>query len=127
MKQEIIKQEDLSELGEVVNQLKVLMTQLHVVYKADARERREYLNAREAADYLGVALSTIHKMSMAKTIPAYKPCAIGGRGGRILMFAREDLDNWIKGSPLEVQSRQEIQEKAEQWAQSHKTIWRRRS
>jgi hypothetical protein len=43
------------------------------------------------------------------------------------MFAREDLDNWIKGSPLEVQSPQEIEEKAQQWAQSHKNIWRRRS
>lgn len=127
MKQEVIKQEDLSELGEVVNQLKALMVKLEVVYKADVRERREWLNAREAADYLGVALSTVHKMSMAKTIPAYKPCAIGGRGGRILMFAREDLDAWIKGSPLEVQSPQEIEEKAQQWAQSHKTIWRRRS
>lgn len=48
----------------------------------------KYLNAQEASFYLGMPLATLYGYTHRKQIPHYKR-------GRILMFERADLDQWM--------------------------------
>jgi len=47
------------------------------------------LTAQEAADLLGIAKSTLYKMTMRRVIPSYRPT-----GGK-LVFRREDLEAFL--------------------------------
>lgn len=51
--------------------------------------RRELMTTKEAAEYLGVSMSTLYKMTHNRVIPYYKPT------GRISYFNRADLDAWM--------------------------------
>ena len=46
------------------------------------------LTIKEAADYLGLAVATLYKMTMRGTLPFYKPS-----GGRVY-FKQEELEAW---------------------------------
>lgn len=46
------------------------------------------MTPQQAADYLGIKLSTIYQMSMRRQIPIVKI-------GRLNRFRRQDLDKWI--------------------------------
>lgn len=48
------------------------------------------LTPQQAADFLGIKLSTIYQMCMRRQIPF---CKIG----RLNRFRRSDLDKWIEG------------------------------
>lgn len=48
-----------------------------------------WMDAREAADYLAIPLSTIHKLTAARAIP----CSQDTPGGK-LYFRRSALDAW---------------------------------
>ncbi len=48
------------------------------------------LKPQEAADFLGIKLSTIYAMCMRRQIPVVKL-------GRLNRFRRQDLDKWIEG------------------------------
>lgn len=50
---------------------------------------KKILTADEAAKYLGISKSTLYKMTMAHTIPHYKPM------GKMMYFEREELERWI--------------------------------
>jgi excisionase family DNA binding protein len=47
------------------------------------------LNIQQAAEFLGLASSTMYKMVMRGSIPSYRP-----NGGRVY-FKREELEAWI--------------------------------
>lgn len=50
---------------------------------------RKYYNSKEAAEYLGMQLSTLYKYTMNDAIPHYK------LGNRVL-FILDELDRWMK-------------------------------
>ncbi len=50
---------------------------------------RRYMTAREAAAYLRLSISTIHKLSAGGGIPVY-------RVGAKLLFATDELDGWLE-------------------------------
>ena len=50
---------------------------------------KPYLDTQEAAVYLGISVSYLHKLTMQRAIPFYSPV------GRRLYFKREELDEWI--------------------------------
>ena len=50
-----------------------------------------YLRVREAAAYLNLSKSTLDKLRTAGTGPRY------AKAGRIVVYARADLDAWLAG------------------------------
>ncbi|MEP6889811.1 MAG: helix-turn-helix domain-containing protein [Nitrospirota bacterium] len=54
---------------------------------SDAQNKR-FLNVKEAADYLGLAESTLYTMANQRRIPFTKM-------GRRLKFDRKELERWI--------------------------------
>jgi excisionase family DNA binding protein len=59
-----------------------------------------YWSAKQAAAYLGIALSYLHKLTSQGRIPHYKP------GGKLLYFKPSELAAWIERS--KVRSRDEL-------------------
>lgn len=62
------------------------------------------MTSQEAADYLGIKRSYLYKMTMRRVIPYFKP------GGKIIFFAKEDLDQWL--TSVRVSSQSEIEAQA---------------
>ncbi|WP_255157733.1 helix-turn-helix domain-containing protein [Siphonobacter sp. BAB-5385] len=67
----------------------------------------------EASWYLGLARSSLQKMTSDRAIPHYKPNA------RLVYFLRTDLDNWM------LQNRVAPEQEVEQQALKHVTSKRR--
>jgi excisionase family DNA binding protein len=59
----------------------------------------DMMELAEAAKYLGVAPSTLQRMTFERDIPYYKP-------GRKCLFKRAELDQWIAGK--RIKTRKEI-------------------
>jgi excisionase family DNA binding protein len=62
------------------------------------------LTTDEAAQYLGIKKSYLHKLMMNKAIPYYKP------NGKLCYFEREDLDKWIRR--IRIATQEEIDQEA---------------
>ncbi len=65
---------------------------------------KEVLNLEEAASFLGIAKSTLYKMTHENRIPFYKPA------GKLIYFEKSVLLDWIRSN--RVMSESEIQEAA---------------
>ena len=65
---------------------------------------KEVLNLEEAASFLGIAKSTLYKMTHENRIPFYKPA------GKLIYFEKSVLLDWIRSN--RVMSEAEIQEAA---------------
>lgn len=65
---------------------------------------KEVLNLEEAAIFLGVAKSSLYKMTHNQTIPYYKP------NNKMVYFERFELLKWLRSCP--VASTQQIDEEA---------------
>ena len=50
------------------------------------------MGSAEAAQYLNISLSTLHKKTMLRELPFYKP------SNKLLYFKREELDEWLQNS-----------------------------
>ena len=50
---------------------------------------KEFLTTKEAAAYLGMALSYLYKLTSKKSIPFYTPT------GKKLYFKKSELDEWM--------------------------------
>ena len=61
---------------------------------------RTLLTTEEAASYMGIKKSYLHKLMMKKEIPFFKP------NGKLCYFDRQDLDKWMRR--IRVASNQEI-------------------
>ena len=48
------------------------------------------LTTVEAAEYLGMKKSYLHKLMMKKEIPFYKP------NGKLCFFDKDELDQWLR-------------------------------
>lgn len=53
---------------------------------------KEFLTTKEAAAYLGMALSYLYKMTSKKSIPFYTPT------GKKIYFKKSELDEWMNNS-----------------------------
>lgn len=51
-----------------------------------------FLTAREAADYLGFALSYLYKLTSTHKVPFYSPT------GKHILFKRSELEEWVNNS-----------------------------
>lgn len=61
------------------------------------------IRAAEAADMLGISMSTLYKWTMMRIIPHMKK-------GKLLFFRREELEAWLLDSRVKTQ--EEIEEQA---------------
>ena len=65
------------------------------------------LTTAEAAAYLGLKISYLHKLMMRRAIPYYKP------NNKLCFFAQADLDHWLTGN--RIASQEEIEQQAQQY------------
>lgn len=68
---------------------------------------KNFINSTQAAKMLGIAKSTLYKMTCANKIPFYRP------SGKIILFREDELSDWIMQS--RVSSHDEIQRQAERY------------
>uniref|UniRef100_UPI0040260775 excisionase family DNA-binding protein n=1 Tax=Bacteroides cellulosilyticus TaxID=246787 RepID=UPI0040260775 len=64
------------------------------------------LTTQEAADYIGLKVSYLHKLMMKRVIPFYKP------NGKLCFFDRDDLDKWL--TRVRVPSQAEIDQQVQE-------------
>ena len=64
----------------------------------------EVLTVEEAAKFMGMARSSLYKMTSDQTIPFYRP------NGKMIFFEKTDILSWIRKN--RVSSREEIEEEA---------------
>lgn len=55
---------------------------------------KSFLTTREAAEYLGLKVGYLYKMTSRKEIPYYSP------GGKRMYFKQAELDRWIEKSRI---------------------------
>lgn len=65
---------------------------------------KEVLNLEEAADFLGIAKSTLYKMTHLNKLPYFKPA------GKLIFFEKKTLLDWVRGA--RVMSDDEIRSEA---------------
>ena len=65
---------------------------------------KEVLTVEEAAKFMGMARSSLYKMTSDQTIPFYRP------NGKMIFFEMSDILSWIRKN--RVSSREEIEEEA---------------
>ena len=68
-------------------------------------QERTLLTTEEAASYMGIKKSYLHKLMMKKEIPFFKP------NGKLCYFDRQDLDKWMRR--IRIASNQEIDRQAQ--------------
>lgn len=66
---------------------------------------KDVLTLEEAAKFMGIARSSLYKMTHEQTIPFYKP------NGKMIFFEKSDLLAWVQKN--RVSSEAEISEEAE--------------
>ena len=71
------------------------------------------LSTAEAAEYLGIKLSYLHKLMMQKAICFYKP------NGKLCYFDPEDLDRWLRRT--RIVSDDEVDQQASAYITRHDT------
>jgi predicted DNA-binding transcriptional regulator AlpA len=64
-----------------------------VLERLDGAPREDrWLDAKQAADYLGLTVNALHKLSARRQLPAHQDGP-----GRKLYFLRSELDSWRSG------------------------------
>lgn len=66
---------------------------------------KDFLSAREAADYIGAKLNYFYKLTSKHKLPMYNPT------GRKLLFKKSELQAWVEKS--RVSTDDELQSRAE--------------
>ena len=66
------------------------MTQLDRIEKYSLLAAKNVLVLEEAALILGVAASTLYKMTMRNQVPYYKP------NGKLIYFNKQELEDWMQ-------------------------------
>ncbi len=65
------------------------------------------LSTAEAAKYLGIKVSYLHKLMMQRVIPYYKP------NGKLCFFDPTELDAWQRG--IRIASQDEVDRQADDY------------
>ena len=92
-KMNLEQERKIAELQERVNRLE------NLCYAA-----KEVLNLEEAANFLGIAKSTLYKMTHLNQLPYFKPA------GKLIFFEKQKLIDWVRGAKSK--SIDEIKEEA---------------
>ena len=53
---------------------------------------KEVLNLEEASSFLGIAKSTLYKLTGSNSVPYFKPA------GKLIFFEKQALLNWVRGA-----------------------------
>ncbi len=72
---------------------------------------KEILTANEVAQYMGISISHLNKLTMRKEIPYYKPT------GRRRYFNRKEVEAWLQTNRASTDC--EIADKAQQYCMNH--------
>lgn len=72
-----------SELSEDIEKIAEAVARNLLVY------HKEVLTIEEAAQYMGLKLSYVYKLTMTRELPHYKPF------GKNIYFKRTELENWL--------------------------------
>ena len=85
---------DLTVVDALLGRLADLVVDRLVERTADeTQSQEEWLDARAAADYLGIHRDTLRKLAAERAIPAHQD-----RPGCKLYFCRDELDGWRRSS-----------------------------
>ena len=68
-------------------------------------EKQQLISTAEAAKFLGMKVSYLHKLMMRRVIPYYKP------NGKLCFFDKADLEAWMRN--VRVASHTEIDQQAQ--------------
>ena len=58
----------------------------------------KYFTCKQAAEYIGIKRTYLYKLTSQRLIPFYSPT------GRHIIFAKEDLDAWVRAAKVPSQS-----------------------
>lgn len=72
---------------------------------------KEILTANEVAQYMGISMSHLNKLTMRKEIPYYKPT------GRRRYFNRKEVEAWLQTNRTSTDC--EIADKAQRYCMNH--------
>lgn len=75
--------------------LKNELKEIKELLKKQSIQQKEILTIEDAADFLGLSVSRLYKMSSNKEIPYYKP------GGKKIYLKRQELELWIYRSRVD--------------------------
>ncbi|HAS6602105.1 TPA: helix-turn-helix domain-containing protein [Vibrio parahaemolyticus] len=85
-----ISQKERSEAKALLADIKTATEELRTLIAS----QKQFLSAEETAQYTGLSVKYIYKLTHAKQIPHYKP-------SRKLYFKRDDLDAWLMSYRVE--------------------------
>lgn len=105
--QNILDFNKLAQLPDEISSLKNAIISLTDFVKNQSNSKpdsNEFLNSKQAAEYLNLSSSYLYYLTFSNSIPFYKP------NGKRIFFRRTDLDNWL--SQNRHSSRNEIEQQA---------------
>lgn len=70
------------------------------------------MTSAQCAEFLGIAHSTLYKLTMARQIPHYKPT------GKLIFFMRDEVEAWLRRS--RVATNEELETQAEAYCKGNK-------
>ncbi|HCE3286585.1 helix-turn-helix domain-containing protein [Vibrio parahaemolyticus] len=85
-----ISQRDRNEAQALLADIKAATEELRTLITS----QKQFLSAEETAQYTGLSVKYIYKLTHTKQIPHYKP-------NRKLYFKRDDLDAWLMSHRVE--------------------------
>ncbi|WP_375580583.1 helix-turn-helix domain-containing protein [Marivirga tractuosa] len=71
------------------NLLKDEQIELLELFKKAQQQNKSILTMSEAAEFMGLSMSYLYKLTHWNKIPYYKP------SGKIVYFKKEDLEDWM--------------------------------
>lgn len=80
------------------------MEELKEIIEVVKTHSKEVLTAQETAQYMGVSMSYLYKLTMLRKIPHYKPL------GKMCYFNRNEVEQWLQSN--RVSTDQELNNKA---------------
>jgi len=81
-------------------------------------QTNQLISTAEAAKFLGIKVSYLHKLMMRRVIPYYKP------NGKLCFFDKAELEAWMKN--VRVASQAELDQQAQKYigvTQAHPAVY----
>ena len=78
----------------------------------DMEEKKQLIPTAEAAEFLGLKVSYLHKLMMRRVIPYYKP------NGKLCFFDKAELEAWQKN--IRIASQTELDQQAQAYIVGHR-------
>jgi len=78
---------------------------IHLKNDSNMEEKKQLIPTAEAAAFLGIKVSYLHKLMMRRVIPYYKP------NGKLCFFDKAELEAWLKN--VRIASQTELDQQAQ--------------